>query len=126
VQLCCNAADEEDVMNDTHAPGWQDAGPADLAPAGLACRSVGATRLIIARDDRGGWFALAAVCSHALLPLDGARVRGGALLCPHHGARFDLASGRALGPPASTGIATWPVRVAAGRVEVQLGCASAA
>ena len=110
-------------MAGTEVPGWQDAGPADLAAGGLVCRNVGAHRLIVARDDRGGWHALDAVCSHALLPLDGARVRGAALLCPHHGARFDLASGRALGPPASAGIATWPVRVMDGRVQVQLGCA---
>jgi 3-phenylpropionate/trans-cinnamate dioxygenase ferredoxin subunit len=110
-------------MTDETLPDWCDAGPADLAPASLACRSVGDTRIIIARDDRGGWFALAAVCSHALLPLDGARVRGGALLCPHHGARFDLATGRALGPPASAGIASWAVRVADGRVAVRRGCA---
>jgi 3-phenylpropionate/trans-cinnamate dioxygenase ferredoxin component len=113
-------------MSEAISTGWHDAGVADLAPAGLQCRRVGDTRLIIARDDKGGWFALAAVCSHALLPLDGARVRGTALLCPHHGARFDLASGRALGPPASAGIAVWPVRVADGRIEVQLGCAPAA
>lgn len=105
-------------MSDTDTPDWRDAGPADLAPASLVCRRVGEVPLIIARDDRGGWFALAAVCSHALLPLDGARVRGAALLCPHHGARFDLASGRALGPPASAGIAVWPVRVAEGRIMV--------
>lgn len=112
-------------MGEAISSGWQDAGAADLAPASLECRSVGDIRMIIARDDRGGWHALAALCSHALLPLDGARVRGGALLCPHHGARFDLASGRALGPPASAGIAVWPVRVMDGRVEVERGCAAA-
>jgi len=109
-------------MDDAISPVWHDAGAADLAPATLSCRRVGDVRLVIARDDKGGWFAVAAVCSHALLPLDGARVRGAALLCPHHGARFDLASGRALGPPASTGIASWPVRVVEGRVMVQLDC----
>ncbi len=97
---------------------WQDAGPADVAPAGIACRSVAGNRLIVVRDAAGQWFAAAADCSHALLPLAGGRVRGGAILCPHHGARFDLASGRALGPPASAGIAVWPLRLAGDRVEV--------
>ncbi len=97
---------------------WHDAGPADVAPAGIACRRAGDTRLLIVRDAAGQWFAIASECSHALLPLAGARVRGSAILCPHHGARFDLASGRALGPPAWTGIAVWPLRLAGDRVEV--------
>ena len=96
---------------------WVDAGPADVAPGGVSCRDSAAGRVLIARDAAGGWFGLAAVCSHALLPLDGARVRGSALLCPHHGARFDLASGRALGPPASAGIARFAVRIVDDRVQ---------
>jgi 3-phenylpropionate/trans-cinnamate dioxygenase ferredoxin component len=101
-------------------PRWTDAGPANLALAALQCRTVGAVRLLIVRDGGGAWFAVAPECSHANLPLAGGRVRGSAILCPHHGARFDLRSGRALGPPAWTGIASWPAREADGRVEVLL------
>ena len=100
---------------------WADAGPADLAPAKLECRMVAGQRVLIVRDGMGAWFAVSPDCSHAALPLAGGRVRGSAILCPHHGARFDLRSGRALGPPAWTGIASWPVRVVAERVEVRLG-----
>jgi 3-phenylpropionate/trans-cinnamate dioxygenase ferredoxin subunit len=99
---------------------WTDAGAADLLPGAMQCRVAAGVRLLIVRDAAGGWFAVAPDCSHSLLPLEGGRVRGSAILCPHHGARFDLASGRALGPPAWTGIATWPVRVTGDRVEVQL------
>ncbi len=99
---------------------WSDAGPADLGLSALQCRLVGATRVLIVRDGTGSWFAVSPDCSHAALPLEGGRVRGSAILCPHHGARFDLRSGRALGPPAWTGIASWPVRVVADRVEVRL------
>ncbi|MFZ4109975.1 MAG: Rieske (2Fe-2S) protein [Polymorphobacter sp.] len=99
---------------------WHDAGPADLAPGAMSCRDVGGAKRLIARDSAGGWHAVAAVCSHALLPLDAGRVRGAALLCPHHGARFDLATGKALGPPAWTGIAVYPLRLVEGRVEIGL------
>ncbi|WP_426166956.1 Rieske (2Fe-2S) protein [Sandarakinorhabdus sp. DWP1-3-1] len=99
---------------------WQDAGLADLAPAALQCRMVGAARVLIVRDAAGSWFAMAPDCSHAALSLEGGRVRGSAIMCPHHGARFDLKTGRHLGPPAWTGIATWPVRVVGDRVEVLL------
>jgi 3-phenylpropionate/trans-cinnamate dioxygenase ferredoxin component len=96
------------------------AGPADLAPGTVQCRDVGGRRVLIARNAAGDWFALAPTCTHADLPLDTARVRGGALLCPHHGARFDLATGKVLGPPAYEPIATYPVRIADGVIEVAL------
>jgi 3-phenylpropionate/trans-cinnamate dioxygenase ferredoxin subunit len=94
------------------------AGPADLAPGMVQCRDAGGRRVLIARNAAGDWFALAAVCTHAELPLDAARVRGGALLCPHHGARFELATGKVLGPPAHAPIATYAVRVVDGVIEV--------
>lgn len=50
-------------------------------------------------------------CSHALKPLDGARVRGESLMCPHHGARFDLATGKHLAAPAVRGIRAYEIRI---------------
>lgn len=92
---------------------------AELASGHSHCVDVAGQRLLIARTDLGV-FATAAFCSHARLPLEGARVRGGALLCPHHGARFDLRTGAAMGPPAFAGIATYPARERDGRIEVML------
>lgn len=97
---------------------YADAGPADLAQGGLDCRDVAGVPVLIARGASGDYFAVAPLCSHAALSLAEGRVRGEALLCPHHGARFDLKSGRALGPPAHTGIAAYPTRVVEGRVQV--------
>lgn len=99
---------------------WHDAGPADLAPGAIRCGEVAGEMRLIVRDAAGNWHAVAALCSHALLPLAGGRVRGSALLCPHHGARFDLASGKALGPPASTGITVYPLRLVGDRIEIAL------
>lgn len=58
----------------------------------------------------GGWYVLLwrgphgvhAVndrCTHQAARLSGGRVRRGAVMCPLHGARFDLASGKCLGGP---------------------------
>lgn len=99
---------------------WHDAGPADLGLSALQCRIVETVKLLIVRDGAGNYFAVGPECSHAALPLAGGRVRGSAILCPHHGARFDLRTGKALGPPAWTGIPTWSIRVAGDRLEVQL------
>lgn len=100
--------------------GFTDAGPADVAPGSCALRAVAGQPVLLARDATGRLFALAGTCSHALQSLEGARVRGAALMCPHHGARFELGTGRPLGPPASAPIATYPVVEAAGRCRVRL------
>ena len=42
------------------------------------------------------------------------------LVCPLHGASFDIRDGRVLGPPALVPLATHPVRVTDGMVEVAL------
>ncbi|MFQ3594779.1 MAG: Rieske 2Fe-2S domain-containing protein [Sphingomonadaceae bacterium] len=97
-----------------------DAGAADLAPGACELRAVEGQALIVARSSDGRWFATAATCSHALLSLEGGRVRGASIVCPHHGARFCLESGRVLGPPAIAPIAAYPTRVANGRVQVML------
>lgn len=74
--------------------------------------------MLVARAQDGQYYAVQRLCSHAAMPLDGGRVRGTSIVCPHHGARFDLQSGRALGPPASAAIAAWPARERDGQVEV--------
>lgn len=63
-------------------------------------------------------YALEGRCSHALQPLEGARVRGDTLMCPHHGARFDIRSGKHVAAPAVRGIRTYDVRLNGETVEV--------
>ena len=68
--------------------------------AGLPARAVRANgwHVLAGRTD-AGWFAVENRCSHAGSPLHEGRVRRGAILCPLHGARFDLATGKCLGGP---------------------------
>jgi 3-phenylpropionate/trans-cinnamate dioxygenase ferredoxin subunit len=99
---------------------FQPAGPADLAPGEAAERAVDGQAILLVRAEDGGYFAVDPVCSHAMKPLDGGRVRGRSIVCPHHGARFCLLSGRVLGPPASAGIGAYPTRVVGDAVEVWL------
>lgn len=64
--------------------------------------------------------AIADRCSHADQELAGGVVRNGWIACPAHGARFNLATGEPLNPPATRCIATFPVRIVDGTVEVSL------
>lgn len=65
-------------------------------------------------------FAIENRCSHAEEKLDCGRVRAGWIACPVHGARFDLATGEALNPPASQPIQTYPVRISGDMIEIAL------
>jgi 3-phenylpropionate/trans-cinnamate dioxygenase ferredoxin subunit len=52
------------------------------------------------------------------MELQGGHVEGGAWVCPHHGAKFDLSTGDALSMPAIEAISVFDVRVEAGKVSV--------
>jgi 3-phenylpropionate/trans-cinnamate dioxygenase ferredoxin subunit len=100
------------------AEGYRPVTSADLALGGTRCVDVDGVGVIVARGQDGQYYAVERMCSHAALPLDGGRVRGASIVCPHHGARFELKSGRVLGPPAYAAIAAFPTRERGGQVEV--------
>jgi 3-phenylpropionate/trans-cinnamate dioxygenase ferredoxin component len=90
-----------------------------LAIGQSRCVEVDGDKVLIIRSELG-FHAMAPWCSHASLPLEGGRVRMGTIMCPHHGARFELRTGTAKGAPAFAPIAVYPVRVSNGQVEVAL------
>ena len=94
--------------------------PSDVAPGTTRFVQHDGAAFLIARDTDGSLHALDGLCSHALLPLAGARLRRGHVICPHHGARFDIATGANKGPPASCGIARFAVREVDGMIALDL------
>lgn len=68
--------------------------------------------------------ALDGICTHAFALLSDGFVEGGAIECPLHAARFDLATGRVLDGPAETNLKTYPVRLYGDVVQVGLPAAS--
>ena len=81
-------------------------------PEGEACgfEAPDGRPVMLARTS-AGVFAAENRCPHALLDFDGGRVKGHLLFCPHHGMRFDLRDGRAIGALSETPIAVYPVHV---------------
>lgn len=75
---------------------------------------------IIVCNSGGQIYAIANECSHAFQQLDDGRVMAGWISCPAHGARFDLATGEPLNPPASEPIRTFPVIIENGDVFVDI------
>ncbi len=66
----------------------------------------------------GEYYAIEDVCTHDGSELTGGCIEGEEVICPRHGARFNLRTGEALTPPAYEPVPTLPVRVEAGMVQV--------
>ncbi|MEO1063194.1 MAG: Rieske 2Fe-2S domain-containing protein [Actinomycetota bacterium] len=60
-------------------------------------------------------------CSHRDAKLSEGRLRGSLLTCPLHGAQFDVRDGSHQGPPATVGIACYPVAEDEAGARVTLG-----
>ncbi len=77
---------------------------------------VGARRIGVYLHQ-GKWFALKDVCPHAGVPLHRGPVTDGKVMCIGHGWFFSLETGEATDIPGCK-VATYPVRVREGVVEV--------
>ena len=68
----------------------------------------------------GELFAIADACSHDDGPLGDGDLEGNEIICPRHGARFDIRTGKALSLPAVVAIPVYPVRVVDQQIEIGL------
>ena len=82
-------------------------------------------REIVICHTREGVFALDNICTHAHARMCEGRLRATRLVCPLHGASFDIRDGRVLGPPAVIPLPTHQVRVVEGTIEIALNPNSA-
>lgn len=92
---------------------------AELPLGGMRACMVGGRELLICRTH-AGVFALDNNCTHADARLSEGRLRATRLVCPLHGAAFDVRDGRVLGTPAETPLPTHAVRVVDDTIEVAL------
>ena len=98
--------------------------PADEFPPGsMKLVTIGPGDFVGVYNCAGSLYAIEDRCSHDDGPLcegdwdeDFCRV-----VCPRHGAQFDLATGRAVTLPATQPVATYPVRIVDGVVRVDTG-----
>ncbi len=67
----------------------------------------------------GSYYAIEDSCTHEAETLSYGTVEGLEITCPRHFAKFSLVSGAVLAPPAYEPVATFPVRVLDGRVQVR-------
>ena len=75
---------------------------------------------IVVFNIAGGYFAIADLCSHDNGPLGDGDLDGMQIICPRHGARFDIRTGKVLSLPAIVNIPAYPVRVLDGEIQIGL------
>lgn len=91
----------------------------------MRCVTLAGREVLICRT-REGVFALDNICTHAFARMHEGRLRGARLICPLHGASFDVRDGRVLGAPATEPLARHEARVVDGMVQVALAPARGA
>ncbi|MDP3963335.1 MAG: Rieske (2Fe-2S) protein [bacterium] len=92
---------------------------ADIKEGILYCRSVGGKKIMLTRY-KGVCVAYDNRCTHAGGPLCAGKIVEGSVECPWHGARYDLADGKAVKLPAQMDMRAYAVRERNGNIEVRI------
>lgn len=73
---------------------------------------------IVIFNIAGGVYALEDRCTHDNGPLGEGEIEGFEIICPRHGARFDIRDGRALSLPAILPTRYFPTRLIDNQIEI--------
>ena len=102
--------------------GWVEACKADDIDAEDVIRfDHGDRTFAIYRSADDKYYATDGLCTHERTHLAGGLVMDNIIECPKHNGRFDYRTGEAKGAPACVDLKTYPVKVEAGIVFVNLG-----
>lgn len=75
-------------------------------------------RPIVIFNIAGQLFAIGDVCTHDDGPLGDGDLEGYNIVCPRHGAEFDVRTGQVMQMPAVVDIPAYPVKVVDGMIQV--------
>lgn len=89
----------------------------DLPPGERLFVEIGDVSIVVF-NIAGKLFAIGDVCTHDDGPLGDGELDGHQIICPRHGARFDVRNGKVLSLPAVVDIPTYPVRITEDDIEV--------
>lgn len=73
---------------------------------------------IVLLNQAGEYYAIADICTHDDGPLGEGEVEDHEIICPRHGARFDIRTGDVLALPAIKDVPVFPTRVVNGMIEI--------
>ena len=100
--------------------GWvKAAARGDLAEGEVLGIEIGGREIAI-YDIDGTLYATDDVCTHAYARLSDGWLDNGEIECPLHAGRFEVRTGRAVCPPVTDDIKTYPVRLAGDEIQIRL------
>ena len=91
----------------------------EITPGTAKQVTVNGRKLALFNVD-GTVYAIDDTCTHRGAPLSEGTCEGAEVVCPWHGARFDLTTGSVLSPPARTGVVAFKVQVVGNEVQVDV------
>lgn len=98
---------------------WIDVAPqSEFAPGTWRSLDVDGAQVAVFNLD-GEFYAIEDLCTHDGGILTGGAVEGEQIVCPRHGARFSIKTGKVTAPPAYEDVSTFPSRVESGMVQVR-------
>ena len=80
------------------------------APRGVLRVELEGEPVAIVCTDAGSYSAISDVCSHAEVALSDGDIDGSSVECWLHGSRFDLRTGKPLGPPATRAVPDYDIK----------------
>ncbi len=101
------------------AEGWEDVAAVEALPSGQYLEALLDEAEVVVFNVGGQLHAIENLCTHDGGRLSGGRLEGRQIICPRHGARFDVTTGSACTPPAYEDVHVFPVRVQDGRIQVR-------
>ncbi len=100
-----------------HLKKWTEAAAVDeFEETDRKMIDLGGSRQIGLFKVDGAFYAISAWCSHQRATMMHGDLEGFELVCPLHGARFDIRNGAALSLPAVRGVASFKTKVEDGKV----------
>ncbi|MCZ6517277.1 MAG: non-heme iron oxygenase ferredoxin subunit [Gammaproteobacteria bacterium] len=91
----------------------------ELAPGWGKLVEVSDKRIALFNVD-GKYYAIDDECTHEGGPLSEGELAGTQVVCPWHGAAFELTTGEVVDPPADEAVARYTVRVSGEDVEIEI------
>jgi 3-phenylpropionate/trans-cinnamate dioxygenase ferredoxin subunit len=92
---------------------------AEVPENGAIAVTIDGVDVAIARDGED-FYAIFDECSHEAIPLSEGDYQGTEIECWLHGSRFDMRTGKPIGPPATEPVPIYPVQVTGDEVLVDV------
>ena len=92
----------------------------DIAAGSALGVTLGDLNLAIYHLDDGRVFCTDNICTHAFALLTDGWMEGTTIECPLHAGQFDVCTGKGLGAPIEEDLKTFPVKIEAGDILVEI------